>query len=229
MRSLIIAVIVFCLSACASDDGSRSFNVKDLVKSDIDLVTEIHLAQLRELTEQLIVKLYKRNPSELKKSSGMTVDARVAQLMTVKRPEKGFIELGYMDGVEVLPLAFSKEFKGDRVFALMAGVTGMLSASYNNQLEFNMLDELDQQKLYDSARNLETITWRLNNARYDDGSLLLLTNGIAKNGVSNLSYERIFSKMIITQDLMANIVADSTSRTINKVVHGVASFTFFPI
>lgn len=228
MRILFVALLGLSLLGCASED-SRPFNIKNLAKSDVDLVTEIHLEQLRNLTEQLIIKLYKRNPRELKKNSGMTIDARVAQLMTVNRPEKGFIELGYMDGVDVLPLAFSKEFKGDRVFALMSGITGMLSASYENKLEFYLIDDIDEQKLYNSARNLEKIAWQLNNSKYDDGTLLLLTNGYDKNGVANFSYERILGQLIIIQDTMATIIADSNNRTINKVVHSVASLTFFPI
>lgn len=228
MRILLVALLGMILSGCSGSD-SRPFNIKNLAKSDVDLVTEIHLEHLRSLTKQLIIKLYKRNPRELKKNSGMTIDARVAQLMTVKRPEKGFIELGYMDGVDVLPLAFSREFEGDRVFALMAGITGMLSASYENKLEFYLLDDIDEQKLYNSARNIETVAWQLNNTKYEDGSLLLLTNGYDKNGIANFSYERILGQLIIIQDTMAAIIADSNNRTINKVVHSVASMTFFPI
>ncbi|MDG3087709.1 hypothetical protein P7F88_17215 [Vibrio hannami] len=228
MRIVLVALLGILLAGCSSKD-SRPFNIKNLAKSDVDLVTEIHLEHLRALTKQLIIKLYKRNPRELKKNSGMTIDARLVQLMTVDRPEKGFIELGYMDGVDVLPLAFSKEFKGDRVFALMAGVTGMLTASYENKLEFYLLDDIDEQKLYNSARNLEKIAWQLNNAKYDDGSLLLLSNGYDESGVPNFSYERVLGQLIIIQDTMSAIIADSNNRTINKVVHSVASMTFFPI
>ncbi len=228
MRFIMTVLLIFTLTACAGKDN-RPFDIKNLAKSDIDLVTDIHIEQIRKLTRRLIIKLYKRNPRELKKNSGMTIDARLSQLMTVDRPKHGFQELGNMDGVEALPLAFSKEFEGDRVFALMAGITGMLSASYNNQLEFYILDEISQQKLYNSARNLETITWQLNNRRYDSGELLLLTNGIDANGVPNYSYERVLGQMILVQDMMAILVSDSTNRTINKVVQSVASMTFIPI
>ncbi|UGA53757.1 hypothetical protein [Vibrio sp. VB16] len=228
MRFIMTVLLIFTLTACVGKDN-RPFDIKNLAKSDIDLVTDIHIEQIRKLTRRLIIKLYKRNPRELKKNSGMTIDARLSQLMTVDRPKHGFQELGNMDGVEALPLAFSKEFEGDRVFALMAGITGMLSASYNNQLEFYILDEISQQKLYNSARNLETITWQLNNRRYDSGELLLLTNGIDANGVPNYSYERVLGQMILVQDMMAILVSDSTNRTINKVVQSVASMTFIPI
>ncbi|WP_420066626.1 hypothetical protein [Salinivibrio kushneri] len=228
MRWVWVSVLLLSLTGCAQKLG-RPFDIKNLAKSDMDLITDIHIAEVRELTEQLIVKLYKRNPRELKKAPGMTIDKRIAQLMTVERPENGFRELGGMDGIALLPLAFSSEFEGDRVFALMAGITGMISASYNHQLEFFLLDDIDQQKLYNSARNLEKIAWLLNNQKDDNGELLLLSNGIGKNGVPNYSYERLLSQMIIIQDMMAVMVADSTNRNINQVVHSMASMTFFPI
>ncbi|ODQ01548.1 hypothetical protein [Salinivibrio sp. SS2] len=228
MRWVWMSLVVLSLTGCAQKLG-RPFDIKNLAKSDMDLITDIHIAEIRDLTEQLIVKLYKRNPRELRKVPGMTIEKRVAQLMAEKRPENGFRELGGMDGIALLPLAFSSEFRGDRVFALMAGVTGMISASYNHQLEFFLLDDIDQQKLYNCARNLEKVAWLLNNEKDDNGELLLLSNGVGKNGVPNYSYERLFSQMILIQDMMAVMVADSTNRHINQVVHSMASMTFFPI
>ncbi|KKA43539.1 MULTISPECIES: hypothetical protein [Salinivibrio] len=228
MRWVWVSVLLLSLTGCAQKLG-RPFDIKNLAKSDMDLITDIHIAEIRDLSEALIVKLYKRNPRELKKVPGMTIEKRVAQLMTAERPDNGFRELGGMDGIALLPLAFSSEFEGDRVFALMAGVTGMISASYNHQLEFFLLDDIDQQKLYNSARNLEKIAWLLNNQKDEHGQLLLLSNGMGKNGVPNYSYERLLGQMIIIQDMMAIMVADSTNRNINQVVHSMASMTFFPI
>jgi len=39
----------------------------------------------------------------------------------------------------------------------------------------------------------------------------------------------VLSQMMIIQDMMAILISDSTNRTINKVVHGLASFFFIPI
>ncbi len=228
MRLIAIAILIVSLSACAGKN-SRPFEFKNLAKADIDLVTDIHIEEIRKLTRRLIIKMYKRNPRELHKNDGMTIDQRLIQLMTVKRPPNGFAELNNRDGVAALELAFDPTFTGDRVFALMAGITGMISNSYENKIEFFILDDLDQQKLYNSARNLETISWQLNNKRDEKGHLLLLSNGISENGIANYSYERVISQMILIQDMMALMISDSTNRTINRVVQGVASFTFIPI
>jgi hypothetical protein len=46
------------------------------------------------------------------------------------------------------------------------------------------------------------LAWRLSNARDASGNLLLLSNS-RPGEEENLSYERIFGKMIAIQDLMA--------------------------
>ena len=229
MRLIVAVFFLITLAGCAGKN-LRPFKIENVAKADIDLVTDIHIEQLQKLTKKLVVKLYKRNPKELKKNPGMTIDKRIEQLIEIKKhPKEELAELGHLDNVGALNLAFSEEFSGDRVFALMAGTTLMLSNSYNNQLEFYMLDDIDQQKLYDSARNLETIAWKLNNSKDENGNVFLLSNGYSTNGIANYSYERVLSQMIIIQDMMAILISDSTNRTINKVVHGFASFFFIPI
>ncbi|WP_255555423.1 hypothetical protein [Enterovibrio paralichthyis] len=227
LRAGVIMVLAFTLVACSS--GSRPFQFKNLAKTDMDLITDIHIAEIRELVRELTIKLYKRNPRELAKVPEATVNGRLDALMTVDRPVGGYAELGGRDGVAALYLAFDETYTGDRVFALMVGISGMISESYNHQLEFYLLDDIDQQKLYNSARNLEILAWLLNTRKDLQGELMLLSNGIADDGTPNYSYERLLSKMIVIQDMMAKMVADRTNRAINQVVHGVASMTFFPI
>ena len=52
-------------------------------------------------------------------------------------------------------LAFEESYEGDRVLALIEGLRGMVLDAYNGQQEFYLLDELDPQKLYNAARNIE--------------------------------------------------------------------------
>lgn len=222
--------ITLGLSGCATNSGGGSgFKISNLAKTEIDTVTDMHIQQIRHLSRELTTKLYKRNPRELAKApAGTTIDSRIRQLFNSNRPV-GFAELGGADGVTAIPLAFNEAYEGDRVFALMAGISGMLYASYNHQDEFFILDEIDQQKLYNSARNLEAVAWQLNNRRDEKGELYILSNGTTPEGIRNLSYERLFGKLIALQDMMAMIIADSTNRTITKVVHSAASMTLLPI
>jgi hypothetical protein len=45
----------------------------------------------------------------------------------------------------------------------------------------------------------------------------------------NLTFSRIFGKLIGMNDLFAEVVADTTNRTIKNVIQGFASAVFFPI
>lgn len=223
-----LLLVLLLLQGCASE-GTRPFEIKSLAKSDIDMVADAHIQALNALVRELTIKLYKRNPRELKKGpSGMTV-ARRLQLLLDSPRLISHPELGNRYGTDAIPLVFDPAFRGDRVFALMVGISGMLHASYGYRDELFLLNELDQQKLYNSARNLEAVAWRLTHRRQADGTPFLLSNGIARNGVPNYSFERIFGKMIGYQDMMAKIVSDKTNRAIKSGVVGFASTTLLPI
>lgn len=212
--------------------GSMPKPVRNLGKSDVDFVMDVHAKQQKELLMELTRKLYVRNPWQLKKSSGMTVDARMAQIFgnydTIEIPSLVFAELNGVTGIEAILLSFDEQFTGDRVFAAMVGLTEMLRRSYNHQQEFFMLDSLDEQALYNSARNIEIFVWRLYKRRDSKGRLFLLTNRMSEQDY-DVSFDRLFSKMVMVQDMMALIVADKTNRGITKVVQGVAQLAFLPV
>lgn len=229
MRWAAWGCLLLLIGGCALSPGARPFNVKNLAKSDTDLVADAYVTEVNRLSRELTIKLYQRNPRELRTGPpGMTLERRLSQLFDPPR-RLAHPELEYRYGIDAVPLAFDPDYEGDRVFALMAGITGMLSASYNYKDEFFLLDGLDQQKLYDSARNLEIIVWRLSNRRDADGELLLLSNGVSEEGILNLSFERLFGKLIGHQDMMARIIADRTNRTINRAVYSVATTALIPI
>ncbi|WP_332873963.1 hypothetical protein [Amphritea pacifica] len=231
LHSLLQACLICSLllqGGCASNSASH-FKLSNLAKSDIDSVTDMHIKEIHRLCRELTIKLYKRNPRELAKAPpGTTVKKRLGQIFSNQRIQ-GFPELGGIKGTSAITLSFSEEYRGDRVFALMAGLSSMLFAAYNYQDEFFMLDEIDQQKLYNSARNLETVAWQLNNRRNSAGERYILSNGVSENGIRNLSYERLFGKLISLQDMMALLIADTTNRNITRVVQSAASMTFLPI
>ncbi|WP_432696610.1 hypothetical protein ACQUQP_19045 [Marinobacterium sp. YM272] len=229
MTRLLVVALLLILQGCATGEKAKPFQFKSLAKSDIDMVADLHIHAVNERVRELTIKLYKRNPRELKKGPpGITVSRRLQLLLDSPRLIN-HPELGGKYGIDAIPLVFDPEFRGDRVFALMVGISGMLHASYSYRDEFYLLNEIDQQKLFNSARNLEAIDWRLNNRRQPDGRLFLLTNGIAANGVPNYSFERIFAQLIGYQDMMARIVSDKTNRAIKSVVVGFASTTLLPI
>ncbi len=222
---IVIIILVFVLQACSS--RPRPFRIKNIAKADIDLVADAHLQEVTGLLMELTRKLYKRNPRELRKIQEQNVDQRMVMLFK-KKGSLEFEELNYKKSIDAMLLCFDKSFRGDRVFALMAGFTAMIRQSYNNKEEFFILDRLHQQKLYNSARNIEILVWRLSNKKDSKGDPFLLTNN-QPGETQNLSFERLFGKMIALQDMMARITADRNNRAINRVVHSVASATFLPV
>lgn len=206
--------------------------VRNLGKSDVDFVMDVHARELKVLMQDVTRKLYVRNPIQLAKSPGMTIEQRIDQVFgsnnSVDLPELKFKELNNLTGVDAILLSFDDSFEGDRVFAAIVGLTEMLRRSYKHQQEFFIIDSLDEQALYNSARNIEIFVWRLYHRKTPDGSPYLYTNELSQE-LTDLSFDRLFAKMVMVQDMMAYIVADKTNRSITKVAHGVAQFVFLPV
>jgi len=189
--------------------------LNSFAKSDIDMIADTSLREMNQLMEDLLVKLYKRNPRELEKGAGLSIGQRQNQVFDVQGPLQ-FSELNNRQGTDALNLAFDPLYHGDRVFALMVGLVGMVRDAYNGQTEQFLFDSLDEQKLFNCARNIEVLAWRLSNTRDASGTLLLLSNS-QPGEQENLSYERLFGKMIAIQDMMAFTVAGKWERGINTV------------
>ena len=209
--------------------GSSAFKVQNLAKGDIDFVADGHYRETQRLLKELTIKLYRRNPSELLKKPHTSIELRTQKLFGHDGPLI-FAELDFQQGTDALDLALDNDFQGDRVLALMAGLNGMIRHAYEYRSESFMFDKLDQQKLYQSARNIEVLIWRLKRARERGNNVgpLLLTNSLTGEP-SNLSFERLFGKLIALQDMMAVIVSQQNDRLINKVTQNVASMVFFPL
>ncbi len=215
-----LIALLFLLSACGS------YEIKNLAKSDVDLVADEVIDETRALVRELTVKLYKRNPDQLRKNPGMTVAGRLAQLRVHSR-ELDFAELGGRQGIDAMNLAFDPGYRGDRVFALVAGLGGMLRQSYGYKPEMFVLDQLNPEALATSARNVEVLVWKLKQTRHPNGDYFLISHE-SDNGVDNLSFERLFGKLIALQDLLARVAGDADARMITGAVHAVSS-VFIPL
>ncbi len=228
------AWLVVLLGACqtqpqrqSAELDTRDFQVQDLAKSDVDMVAEVQQRFTLQVLRQLAVKLYKRNPREWRKSGAMSLEKAVARIFHQQR-KGALVELKGNSSIDAIRLAFDSDYEGDRVLAFIEGLRGMVIASYNNKREFFITDELDPQKLYNAARNMEIAVWKLSNNRDDNGELFLISNETS-GPVNNLSFERLFGKLIGLQDSMARIIAQSSNRRIKNVIQSVASAVFLPI
>jgi hypothetical protein len=222
----LLAIPLFVFMLLSVGCASQSFNIKQLAKSDIDMVSDIVLVETRQELRQLLIKLYRRNPDQLAKVPAMTIERRLL-MIAEDTGRLHFKELMGLQESSAMNLAFSDDFHGDRVFALMVGLVGMVRHAYNYDNDFFIYEELDAQVLYNSARNIEVMAWKLKHHHSPDGRPYIITS--TYNGViDNTSFERVYGKLIHTQDLMAKIIADRDNRTINTVLKGTLSM-FLPI
>ncbi|MCP5279353.1 MAG: hypothetical protein H6935_13490 [Thiobacillus sp.] len=237
MRSLsgVVIVAVLLMAGCAGQqiqrkDGStseREFSVSSLAKSDVDMISELAQREVIKSLRVVTEKLYRRNPQEYKKAGLESVEAAMARIFDHldKGKESPIALMNWQDNFGV---AFQEAYSGDRVFAFMAALTGMVMASYDHKTAFYLTDRLDPQKLYNCARNIEVAVWKLSSAKLPNGNKALVTNSI-EGDMQNLSFEREFGKVIAQQDMLALIIEDRSNRAITRAIQNAAAFRFLPI
>lgn len=229
MRVLILLLLVAVTAACATKvgrDGQRetTMDPKYLAKTEIDRVADTSRNELMSGLAVMADKLYRRNPREWKKAGLPNREAALARLEKRQAPPE---LAGQKEGAAALA-AFREDYPGDRVAALMYGLFTMADAAYENKPEFFMFDSLNEQKLYNCARNLEIAAWKLGAAKDAAGELLLLSNELDPAN-RNLSFEREFGRLVGVLDFMAKIVADRNGRTLSRFTHSVATAVFLPV
>ncbi len=233
-RYIIIVLILPVLLSCNKEivrenkPVEKGSGVTAIAKSDIDNVLDVHIRESQQLLKELMLKLYKRNPRELEKSALKLPQEHIVRLFELEH-SWNFPELEGKHDVDVIKMTFTNEYHGDRVFSYVAGLMSMIMKSYNYKSEFYMFDSVDPQKLYNCARNIEIAVWKLEHNVDADGELFLYSNSLPDETISNLSYERLFGKLIATQDNIATIIANKKNRTITSVIQKMASAIFLPI
>lgn len=223
VKKFSVTVFLSCLLAGCTSGG---FKIQHIGKTDVDMVQDLVIVELELQLQTLTKKLYRRNPAQLQKTPSMTVAKRLEMLFGSKG-RLIFAELGQQQELAAIELALQPAFTGDRVFALMTGLTGMLRKSYGYDADFYFYEDLDPQLLYNSARNIEVMAWKLKNAVDAQGRPLIITHR-SGHQIDNLSFERLYGKLINTQDVVAKIVADSENRAIKTVIQTSLSM-FLPI
>ena len=234
VKYIIIILFLFLSYGCNKEIVRENKPIKkdsvvsQIAKSAIDNVLEAHVSESRRLLKELMSKLYKRNPRELKKSSYKMAEENIVRLFDLEHTWD-FPELAGTHDIESIGLVFNEEYQGDRVFVFVSGLVSMIMKSYNYKSKFYMTDSVDPQKLYNGARNLEIAVWKLNNDHDLQGNLFLMSNSLPNEEIRNLSYERIFGKLIATQDNIAIIIAGKKNRAIKTVIQRMATAIFLPI
>lgn len=227
---LLFFLTFFALEGCATKVGAGGqketrFDPRYLAKTEIDRVIDANRAEVMTGLRRVADKLYRRNPAEWRKGG---VSSREAALNRLFSGKLDFPELeGRREGAAALH-AFSANFQGDRVLAVMAGLIGMVDAAFEHRDDFYVLDDLNEQKLYNCARNVEIAVWKMSSTRSADGHALLLSNELDPNN-PNLSFEREFGRIIGLLDFMSNVVADKHGRSVTRLTQSIATAVFLPV
>lgn len=233
-------LVLTMLSACASTSQSASSipakpipeqqdrsSYHQLGKTDFDRMTDVEIRENTESLRLLMLKLYKRNPYELQKS---TTDAAEKMVDWVFDGESQhhyrFESINNLQGTDAIFLAFKSDYTGDRVLPFIVGMHTMLLKAHGGKTDFYLTDSIDPQHIYNVARNIEICAWKLANARDENGALYLLSNEINDQG-RNLSFEREFGKMIGRTDFYAIALAEKSQRLITRMMQNIATALFF--
>jgi hypothetical protein len=230
LATLLLVLTASLLAACATrfgPDGQKEtrFDPRYLAKTEIDRVIDANRAEVKAGLRRIAEKLYKRNPREWRKGGQASLDAALDRLFAGR---VDFPELeGRREGAAA-SFAFSPNYQGDRVLAVMSGLLGMVYAAFEYKDDFYLLDDLNEQKLYNCARNIEIAVWKMSSTRNANGEPLLISNELDANN-PNLSFEREFGRVIGLLDFLSKVVADKQGRTITRFTQSLATAVFLPV
>ena len=201
-------------------------SVNQFAKTDFDRMADLEIRENMESLKILALKFYKRNPSQLKKSTQDNVEKMVNWIFNGDHNNE-FEQLQNKKDIECLNLVFDESFNGDRVLALIIGLKTMLLESHGNKTDFYLFDKLDPQNIYNVARNIEVVVWKLSTKKMENGEPFLISNSISGNE-QNLSFEREFGKIIGRSDYFAYTLSEKIERTITRAVQSVSTRLFLP-
>ena len=203
-------------------------SANQLTKNDFDRMADVELAENTRSLKNLMLKLYKRNPNQLVKSTSDNAEKMTDWVFDGELQHQWrFKEIDNKQDTAALFLAFDKDYAGDRVLPFIVGIQTMLLKAHGNKKEFYLTDNIEPQRIYNVARNIEIAAWKLSNARDANGDLFLLSNEINDKD-RNLSFEREFGKMIGRTDLYAIALAEKSQRLISRIVQSIATAAFLP-
>ncbi len=236
LKKLFILILCLNFFACTSMQNRHEAVVADpdkagisrLAKSDVNEVIEYHQRAAIRYLKELMIKLYYRNPSGRHDIKQRSIEASVDRMFSYPH-DAGYAQWQHMNANDIVRIALDETYQGtDRVLPFIFGLRKMIMASYDDHTAFFYLTSIDGQKLYNSARNIEIAAWMLAEKHDINGNLLIVSDSLADEQ-RNLSYQRLFGKIIATQDNLAEIVARKEGRLIKSVVINAASMMFLPI
>ena len=198
-----------------------------LGKSDFDRMADHEIRENIQSLKSLMIKLYKRNPVELKKSTSEDAEKMVNWVFNGNH-NWNFEAINNAQGTDAIYLTFNEDYKGERVLPFIVGIYTMLIKAHGGKKEFYLFDSIDPQLLYNASRNVEIAAWKLSNTKDTAGNLFLIANEINQKE-NNLSFEREFGKIIGRTDFVAFTLSEKMERSITRIIQNLATGLLIPI
>jgi len=230
---ILIIFLTLALFSCSSSTLQRKDStqydkgsINQFGKSDFDRMADYEIRENIESLKILMIKFYKKNPNQLKKSTSDNAEKMTNWVFNGNHNWK-FKRINNAQGVDALNQVFDDNFEGDRVLSLITGLYTMLIKAHGNKKEFYIFDSLDPQKIYNSSRNFEIIVWKLSSKKNNKGQPYLISNEISSSQ-ANLSFEREFGKMIGRTDYFAFTLSEKTERAVTRAIQNFTAGIFLP-
>tara|TARA_B110000037_G_scaffold58831_1_gene71781 strand:+ start:639 stop:1340 length:702 start_codon:yes stop_codon:yes gene_type:complete len=227
---LLLTTLLFsCSTSTLQKKDSTQYDkgsINQFGKTDFDRMADYEIRENIESLKILMIKFYKKNPNQLKKSTSDNAEKMTNWVFNGDHNWK-FERIDNAQGVDALNQVFDDNFKGDRVLSLVTGLYTMLIKAHGNKKEFYMFDSLDPQKIYNASRNFEMIVWKLSSKKDSKGQPYLLSNEINTSG-ANLSFEREFGKIIGRTDYFAFTLSEKTERAVTRAIQSFTTGIFLP-
>lgn len=209
-------------------ERAEKSSANQFMKSDFDRMADVELAENTLSLRTLMLKLYKRNPQELAKSTSDSAEKMVTWVFEGELQHHWqFTEMQNKQGTEAIHQSFNPDYQGDRVLSFIVGLQTMLQKAHGGKKEFYLPDSIHPQTLYNVARNVEIAAWKLSSSRKPNGELYLLSNELNAQE-RNLTFEREFGKIIGRTDLFAFMLAEKSQRLISRITQSIATMAFLP-
>jgi len=234
----LLALLAGCAAGRPADAGAagagkgtprtEAMSADQMGQTDFNRTLTVAMRDNLDSMNDLLDKLYRRNPREWRKAGMASHDAAVQAVRRAieeRAPPRG---LEGLRDVQILAVALDPAYQGDRVAAFVYGMADTVIAAHGGKTRFYASDLLDGQRVYNAARNVETAAWLLSSRRDAQGGPLLLANEMSDDAV-NLSFERQFGAIIGRLDLIASLLGENTRRIGINYAQGLMFFSFLPV
>lgn len=202
MFSLLLGALGGCASPSGGHTPGKPFEGNQLLQSDSGRFATLAMRDNLDALAVLLDKLYRRNPQMWRKAPAESREAAVAQVVAAIAQHQALPGTGGVRDIAAVRLAFEPNFEGDRAGTLIYGLGTMLITAHGEKVTFYLTDTLNDEHLYNAARNVEIAVWLLNTKQDAQNQAMLLANGQGNDGL-NVSFEREFGKIIARLDLLA--------------------------